>query len=524
MPPKKKSKTEDMETWSGKELKTKCKECGISQTGEKGTLIWRLKLFQRNAKLDDGRSPFELKTGELKKIAASFGVSPMGTNDELLDGIIKKLDKTTTKALTPVDIAKRVLELFEADDYLGILNLGASEPLTSDTSTLQKCYRRLSLVLHPDKLRNFDRATQAFQAVVTALERLTEPTISDEPKTKKRTIARSNENCVRTRIRCPRCKEPWGERNDEGLPDWSYNLMMMGLRNYTCSTCLCEFGCVSALHEYKGTSFDYAPEMYHSEVTVSNKKFGFYQYHMSDRALNDAIADAKQLMETNAKRRAAKKRRAAAVEARGGDFDDEENEARFLLGLIDECPRCGTFFGAGTNGEDRRNHLDECTDAKVHKKYKQKKMDEKRTELAKEAKEDEQSDVQAKAAWDALGSTVETMWMLPSSALAKIAGTDDAEMDREDLLVKAASKHRNGQLLLTDGSDETSVVPFSAASLPQNYSSLPVDALRAVCAAHGVTFPSNTSKRAILRHIDAHLDAAGSTDDLQLLLAANEDD
>jgi len=299
---KKKPKKQDLESLSNKELKARCKELGLSQTGEKGTLVWRLKLKERSAALtlDDGRSPFELKAGELKKTAASFGVNPMGTNDELLEGLVAALEKkkpnSGEKTTSSVDVAKRVLELFDADDFEGILALGGGGGSSSSTASLQKCYRRLSLVLHPDKLRNFDRATQAFQAVVTALERLTAPKVEEEeevPRQKKKRIARSNEGCVRTRVRCPRCREPWGESQNEGLPDWAYNLMMTGLRAWTCSTCLCEFGCVSALHECRkcGQPFDYSYEDYHSKVTCEKCRgeFGFFQFNMTDRALEDAI-------------------------------------------------------------------------------------------------------------------------------------------------------------------------------------------------------------------------------------------
>ena len=531
MPPKKKQKGDDLESMSVKDLKLKCKECGVSQTGEKGMLIWRIKLYARgkDLTLDDGRSPFALK-GDLKKIAAGFGVNPMGTNDELLEGLVAVLEKNTKKTTTssggsgtsPEDVARRVLALMEEDDFESILSLGSATPVTkaTDTATLQKCYRRLSLVLHPDKLRNFEFATKAFQAVVTALERMTEPVLSEEaPKTKSKKIARTNENCLRTRVRCPRCREPWGESNMEGLPDWSYNLMMTGLRNWTCSTCLCEFGCVSALHECPkcGDTIDYNPDLYHGQVDCETceKTFGFYQFTMSDRALTEAIAEARKTMEVNAKRRAAKRRRQARQEQNEGD--DIDQETRFLLGLLDECPRCGTFFpSSSTLRDDKTEHLAICQDQKVIKKFKQKQADEKRKALAKEAQSDQQADIQAKAAWDASGAKTETMWMLPDSALAKVAGIDDTEgLDREDLLMRAAQ--RDNKLMLTNGEESLQkTTTFTSESLPSNYASLPIDALRAVCAAHGHKFPKNTSKKAILTFIEQQLDAASG--DPKLLL------
>jgi DnaJ-class molecular chaperone len=44
---------------------------------------------------------------------------------------------------------------------------------------MRKAYHRLSLNVHPDKLRGVGEATRAFQAVVTAFERLSEPEEED---------------------------------------------------------------------------------------------------------------------------------------------------------------------------------------------------------------------------------------------------------------------------------------------------------------------------------------------------------
>lgn len=67
----------------------------------------------------------------------------------------------------------------EAEDWAAILSLGAvgQGPVTrqSPTAQLRKAYHRLSLNVHPDKLRGVGEATRAFQAVVTAFERLSEP-------------------------------------------------------------------------------------------------------------------------------------------------------------------------------------------------------------------------------------------------------------------------------------------------------------------------------------------------------------
>ena len=64
-------------------------------------------------------------------------------------------------------------------------------------------------------------------------------------KEKQATISRSNQNCYRTKVFCPRCSAEWATA-DSGLEKYDYNLMMQGLKLYCCAACLCEFGCVSA--------------------------------------------------------------------------------------------------------------------------------------------------------------------------------------------------------------------------------------------------------------------------------------
>jgi hypothetical protein len=66
------------------------------------------------------------------------------------------------------------------------------------------------------------------QALVRALERLSQPELEDDPFMKQgggkggkkvATISRSNEGCFRTRVCCPRCKQQWSE--GECLTKWA---------------------------------------------------------------------------------------------------------------------------------------------------------------------------------------------------------------------------------------------------------------------------------------------------------------
>ena len=94
-PPAKKAKTEeeDYEALTVTKLKAKSKERGLAATGEKGILIWRLKLKDRHAdvRCADGADPFSFRGAALKKAAARHGVNCMGSPEEMLEGIVKKL-------------------------------------------------------------------------------------------------------------------------------------------------------------------------------------------------------------------------------------------------------------------------------------------------------------------------------------------------------------------------------------------------------------------------------------------------
>ena len=250
------------------DLKTYLKEKSMSQAGDKPTLWHRAKLqhtvTSEGLSTAEGDNPTTLKPAGLRKACARAGLSPIGSNDELLTVLVEHLSKekrkggglssssssSTTKTtnpsakLNPIALAERVLEL--ADDAVGnpicILKL-ADPKLVPEASTavLRKAYLKMSLAIHPDRIgRSFKEATKSFQVLVTAFEALTRPdTIpsgDDEGgggggKSGKGSgavkIARSNEGCFRTAVHCPRCKQPWGEKV-EGNPDWFYNVMMMG--------------------------------------------------------------------------------------------------------------------------------------------------------------------------------------------------------------------------------------------------------------------------------------------------------
>ena len=114
------------------------------------------------------------------------------------------------------------------------------------------------------------------------------------------------------RVCCPRCRQPWSEGSLDGNPDYFYNFMMMGLKQYSCSTCLCEFGCMTAIHKcpYCKNVFEYSPEDYHRKITCGrekcDKKFGFFMYNPSDRVINEMKLSVKTELENRIKAKEAK--------------------------------------------------------------------------------------------------------------------------------------------------------------------------------------------------------------------------
>ena len=135
------------------DIKDRLKKIGMSQVGDKGTLTYRLDLFDRcdarKLTVDGDKNPCHLKTGDLKKIASKRGISPMLTSDEILAELVTLLEASAPRAtsessssskssdaesgqsakdgggnIDAVGIAKLVLELNETDDYEVLFTAG----------------------------------------------------------------------------------------------------------------------------------------------------------------------------------------------------------------------------------------------------------------------------------------------------------------------------------------------------------------------------------------------------------------
>lgn len=425
--------------------------------------------------------------------------------------------------MDPVTIAQKVLELSEDDDFEGILNLAATSAATmieksSPVNLLRKYYLKLSLIIHPDKLgKSFKESTKAFQGLVRAFESLTAPEVIEEQPTKGKgkgkkdsnvmQISRSNHNCFRTRILCPRCKQPWNENSLDGNPDYCYNFLMTGLKQYLCSTCLCEFGCMTAIHlcPHCKKRFEYDPKNYHEQVTCPNerckKKFGFFLYHVSDRVIKDLKEQVKADLERKLKIREQKQRRAARSKR---SLTTEELEKSFLMGLHDVCPRCGLDFSSNFDENEVRQHLMDCNDEMKHKEFAEKKDKEEAKKTTKAAKKQKQEAVATEAAFQLLGSSNAQLWILDEEQLrneaqrrgVKSTGSKDELIDRlvgddNDDEHHSSIKYIEGGAEMKGPSSALVVRKkrkrtISAEELPSNLHSLDEAQIRSILISHGL--------------------------------------
>eukprot|EP01135_Chromosphaera_perkinsii_P001426 Nk52_evm10s168 gene=Nk52_evmTU10s168 len=483
-------------------------------------------------------SPFKLNPSQLMKALADRGLSPVGDKDELISRLVnnlrdmKKEEKsggegaagTTTGTAGAADgedegitLAKKVLKI-DDDNYCAILSLlGDKITESSSVGAMRKAYLKISLKIHPDKLQSkFGDATKAFQCLVNAYERLSQPELfaeEDSKKKKDKTIMRSNQGCYRTSLYCPRCRSEWG-LPVSGVEKHDYNWMMMGLKMYACCTCLFQFGCVTALHKcpHCGKSFEYHPNDFHRKIKCENqrcnKEFGFYVFNVSSRREGELRKELRQQQEKRMRLKEAASRRERRAKERGKDeLDASEEEKAYVLGLVLSCPRCG--YDEEEDRDGRGAHLKSCKDKKKIAAHKAKlKAEANRKAQAMAAKEKEE-DVQGLMAWDFLGGDTGTLWTLTESQLRTMCGQYnlDSTGDREALLRRIA-EHRNNldsSNMLTDGSKVASKKKnkrkIDPSLLPSNLEEFTYEQLRGVCAVHGLE-PKSKNKRGIIDEIE----------------------
>jgi hypothetical protein len=438
-----------VEKFSVVQLKEYLASVNVTSTGpDKATLLMRARAYIDGCRMPiDGVNPAHMKVAQIRKVNAARSL-PCGaadeTFDEMLDALMKHLrskQPSITSAASSgksqkIDVAtalaQQVLDLGEKEKWFDILSI-LGRRITADSSTgdMRKEYLRLSLILHPDKLRNFPDATKSFQCLVTAFERASAPPSVDVSKASKcKTISRSNEGCFRTPIKCPRCRQLWGGDSVQGLPPYSYNYLMTALQTYCCCTCLCRFGCMTAIHgcPHCGQSFDYHPDLFHTKISCTRsscgKSFGFFLFPVSDRVEREMRDTIRAEVMSNAKALESKLARDARQQKNTSSSSVEEKtilqETLFVQGLVDACPRCGHLMRCAPNDDDaHRAHLVHCKDAEAISSHQKRLKADKARSDEKASQLQLQADLQSKAAWSFLGGNASETYLLTDGQLQK---------------------------------------------------------------------------------------------------------
>ncbi|CUG90840.1 Hypothetical protein, putative, partial [Bodo saltans] len=112
-------------------------------------------------------------------------------------------------------------------------------------------------------------------------------TLAPPPRSVKEVLTRNrtNDGCLRTTVKCPRCASAWQPDDNK-----QYSLFMgYGLKIH-CQLCLLLYGCATATHVCScSKSFDYDSSLYDSKVTCTGKckkSFGFMYYPVTGEHLN----------------------------------------------------------------------------------------------------------------------------------------------------------------------------------------------------------------------------------------------
>ncbi len=490
------------EKYSVAQLKEYLVSANVTSTGDKAALLMRAHAYVDGSKMPvDGMNPALMKVAQLRKANAARSL-PCGaadeTFDEMLDALMKHLrakqpptssaaNKGPSQSDVAIALARQIIALGEEEKWTDILSiLGRRITAHSSAADMRKEYLRLSLILHPDKLRNFPDATKSFQCLVTAFERAcTPPSVGDSKTSKTKTISRSNEGCVRTVIKCPRCKQAWGGDTVQGVPPYTYNYLMTALQTYCCCTCLCRFGCMTAIHScpHCGHAFDYHPDLFHTKVQCARsscgKSFGFFLFPVSDRVEKEmretiraeVMASSKALESKMA--RAARQQKSQSSWGESGGEKVALQEALFVQGLVDACPRCGHVMRCASNDHDSHTaHLLQCTDAATIASHHKRLQADKARSDENAARLQLQADLQSKAAWSFLGANSSETYLLTDGGLDKQLHAQGAHIlpgaTREEKLaaVSSLSAAASGSSSALVTSKKTK--KLSRESLPQN--------------------------------------------------------
>jgi hypothetical protein len=446
-----------------------------------------------------------------------------------------------------------------SDDPAAVLTLGAGGATLTSISApgdVRKAYLRLSMRVHPDKNGGSAESKAAFQAVVLAFERISQPSesgaeagsassaASQAPRTRVDTsVNRSNEGCIQTRVECPRCSMIW-PRADLGLEDGAYTFFMTAIKEYVCGRCCLTFGCMSARHICScGKSFDYSPSDFHRTVRCSaaggcGRSFGFLQAKISPKRWVEVRAELFAAQVERSRRADARARREGRAAARdggagGGAGGSADREALFRLELLDACPRCG-IDACDLDAPARQEHLLACTDARAHAAHAAAERRARAGAATVAAQRNAASDEASLAVWNANGRVAGQLWVLSHSALGALCVREGLAADgsRIDLIrrFRAAAVARQSsaaRLAITDAAggsssggggggvsrgssrgvpalvDLSDLAAVDAAELPATWHILETDALAAIAASFGLPGEANDSKPKLINTLDA---------------------
>ena len=524
-----------------------------------------------------GRKVNNVPIGEVRKLLGAAGGDIIGNQAELKLRLAKHMreqqestepssaqsassssSSSSSISATNASIIKSVLEC--ADDYASLLSLsGVTVTASSPQAELRRAYLRLSLKVHPDKNSSSLESRQAFQLLVSALERIAQAPGGEEegsgrggrgdapraPRERVDTsISRSNNGCVQTRICCPKCKMDW-PRKELGLEDAAYNFFMMALKSYTCGLCMLDFGCMTAIHQCphcRKTYDDYTPGDYHRKRVCGNpgcdKEFGYYQHPVSSRRIAEVKKELAQLQEERMRRADARARREGRMKQRDAPVSSSSSssnkavdpESLFKLELSDECPRCGLFMHRDSE-ETHAEHLASCSDKKAHAAHKEVLKARAAKVAAVATKAEQADDAAALARWEAGGRVVGNVWMLPERVLAKLCTTAGLTSTGSKVeLVRRLADHlreearRGGVLRLMDDPgakasnvrggggggggggrlrvDAADIADLDAHEMPSNLHSLDTEQLAAVCAAFGLAGDAKSGKETLIKILE----------------------
>jgi hypothetical protein len=427
-------------------------------------------------------------------------------------------------------------------DYAAVLSLSGKDiSASSSTNDMRKAYLVLSRKCHPDKHQGNPDAKRAFQALVTAFDLLSQPELSNEDGTKKKGRAKqtvterpNDAECYATRINCPRCHMEW-RKPELGLEDVAYNFFMMGIKQYICGRCACQFGCMAAEHlcPHCNQPFEYHPNDYHRKISCGNesgrcsknpKVFGFWYFKLSQRRFDQVRIEVKEEQERRNKQAAALGRRQKRSEKRIENKPEVKVDPEWLFvnGLVDECPRCGFVLPPPFKSELAQEHLAGCTCKETHARYQKNKEVAKRKAAAKASMEAKEGDVMMEKQWEMNGRQIGQLWMLSDAILRRQCvefslGTADSLLgvSKPELIV-ILSKHlrsistlmiknvsHSESLTMKDVEyDDAGIADVDANDLPSNLYSMEKEELMAVCASYGIPFQSTDTKMTLISRLE----------------------